>query len=46
MHGQANITWQSRREFLANQAFGIGGVALAWLLAEQKLLAERAGQAA
>ena len=40
MHGQANITWQSRREFLANQAFGIGGVALAWLLAEQKLLAD------
>ena len=26
---------QSRREFLASQALGIGGVALAWLLQDQ-----------
>ncbi len=35
-----DIARPSRREFLATQAFGVGGVALAWLLAEQNLLAE------
>ena len=34
---------QSRREFLAQNAMGVGGVALAWLLKQEKLLAKPAG---
>ena len=29
----------NRRQFLAHSGMGIGGVALAWLLAQEKLLA-------
>jgi len=41
MHGQQpnNVPPLSRRRFLARNAMGVGSVALAWLLAEEKLLA-------
>src|SRR3990172_3016159 len=38
-HGGAAGLPASRREFLARNAMGIGGVALAWLLRQDKLLA-------
>ena len=34
---------QSRREFLAQNAMGVGGVALAWLLKQEQMLAKPAG---
>ena len=40
------INNQSRREFLANNAMGVGGVALAWLLQQEQLLARPASVSA
>ena len=34
---------QSRREFLTRNALGVGGMAVAWLLREERLLAKPAG---